>query len=578
MKRLLNKAIILALMALAWTSCSQDEVIVDYEPTTAQESESDIHISLNLSIPDAIQVTSRDVEELIENFTVLCFDKNDKALKMLSAPATTFEATGNEAGTLTVKIPNATRVMHVFANQSFVPFEKGMSEYADELINLVATSDKMVYWGRIEVPSNLTTSSAVKNWWANESKSISLLRNHAKVEVENENTDKFTLLGYTVVNTNAFGLAIPYYAKDDVYPYTKTFGVDDWIATDYIHAVTSNESVSGTDETMQTSGPIYVYETSAEIPASIIIKGYNNSDPDKTPKYWRVAFADEDGNQVDIRRNHHYTVKILGEILEGDTTFEEAVESTSTANSAWMSIAEEVTAVANTQYSLTIQNSTFVVVDGTKSVDFLFWTKQLGAKEGKLEVSWESGQPDALGNGNLSYRLENASEGKYKVTVPLARLDENVAKKEGKVVIKYGSGIQRKVKIVIIPMQSFEPVSYEPQNPGADNTAPIAELKFTIPESYPAEMFPFTVRLSTGDFTVRKVEGTSKDISLLFEGDGGYGEDNGIGYKFAYQVTAPGEHSVNLINNGVVQDYGYVTLEAEQFESSTIQIGLNRNN
>lgn len=578
MKRLLNKAIFLALIALVWTSCSQDEAIVDFEPTTAQESESDIHISLNLSIPDPIQVTSRDVEELIEGFTVLCFDKNDKALKMLSAPATTFEATGNEAGTLTVKIPNATRVMHVFANQSFVPFEKGMSEYADELINLVATSDKMVYWGRIEVPSNLTTSSAVKNWWANESKSISLLRNHAKVEVENENTDKFTLLGYTVVNTNAFGLAIPYYAKDDVYPYTKTFGVDDWIVTDYIHAVTSNESVSGTDETMQTSGPIYVYETSAEIPASIIIKGYNNSDPDKTPKYWRVAFADEDGNQVDIRRNHRYTVKILGEILEGYTTFTGAVESTTTANSAWMSISEEVTAVANTQYSLTIQNSAFVVVDGTKSVDFLFWTKQLGTKEGKLEVSWESGQPDALGNGNLSYRLENASEGKYKVTVPLARLGENVAKREGKVVIKYGSGIQRKVKIVVIPNQSFEPVSYEPQNPGADITAPIAVLKFTIPDSYPAEMFPFTVRLSTGDFTVRKVDGASKEISLLFDGDGGYGDDNGIGYKYAYQVTAPGEHSVNLINNGVVQDYGYVTLEAEQFESSTIQIGLNRNN
>ena len=90
MKRLLNKAIFLALIALVWTSCSQDEAIVDFEPTTAQESESDIHISLNLSIPDAIQVTSRDVEELIEGFTVLCFDKNDKALKMLSAPATTF--------------------------------------------------------------------------------------------------------------------------------------------------------------------------------------------------------------------------------------------------------------------------------------------------------------------------------------------------------------------------------------------------------------------------------------------------------------------------------------------------------
>ena len=123
MKRLLNKAIILALMAATWVSCSQDEAIADFEPAIVQESESDIHINLNLNIPDPIQMTSRngEIEESIKNITVLCFDKDGLALTKLTADIT---PTGVESGSLSVKIPNATRVMHVFANQEIVPFEK----------------------------------------------------------------------------------------------------------------------------------------------------------------------------------------------------------------------------------------------------------------------------------------------------------------------------------------------------------------------------------------------------------------------------------------------------------------------
>ena len=73
MKRLLHKAIVLALIAVAWVGCVQDEVIAYYD--TAQESDSAIHISLNMSIPDPILVGSRAVTEGIDDFTVLCFDK-----------------------------------------------------------------------------------------------------------------------------------------------------------------------------------------------------------------------------------------------------------------------------------------------------------------------------------------------------------------------------------------------------------------------------------------------------------------------------------------------------------------------
>ena len=602
MKGLLNKAIFLALMALAWTSCSQDEVIADYDLNTAQESESAININLNLNIPDPVQITSRngEIEEAIKDITVLCFDKDGLALTKLG---TTLTPTGEESGSLTVKIPNATRIMHVFANQENIPFEKGMNEKDARLTGLQATLGKMVYWGRIEVPSNLTASSEIKNWWTSEGKTINLLRNHAKIEVVN-NTEEFVLQGYTVVYTNAFGMAIPYFAEENVYPTNAIggsapdFSINDWIGAGYIHSSASDVTIYGSDETMLEEGEItYVYETpaAAKVPASIIIKGYNTADPNKQSKYWRVAFASEDGKQVNIRRNHRYTVSIEGNILFGDDTFEAALANNSTANSAWLGIADEVTAVKTKFFSLTVENTSYVKIDGTESLSFNFQIEQLGAEAfdvNDLSVTWEAGQNVSSDNKVNYTSNQNGNVFKANIVVALKKLAAGKARQEGSIVIKYGKKLQRKVKVIVIPLQEFTLVSYNKQESytideetGAyvyqvsvnkadyekdDYTidgAPIDKLKFSIPSGFPTQLLPFNVLVSTTDFNV-------VNSPLIFEGAGGYGEDNGIGYKYVYQVR----ESVDSDNNAVVYeiplryinnllaDKVELTLEAENFK------------
>ena len=591
MKRLLNKAIALALMAATWVGCVQE----DYYLNTEQESESDIQVSLNLNIPDPMQVTTRSgVTEAIENITVLCFDKNGGAIQVKN-PEALLTKTGAETGTLTVTIPNATRVMHVFANQENVPFEKGMSEYDERLANLEATSEKMVYWGRIEVPSDLTSSSAVKTFWTTARKSITLIRNMAKVEVVNKTSD-FVLEGYTIVNTNAVGMVVPYYVEEGVYPYSSEFSEQNWIDTDYIHAA-AGATMSGTDETMQTSEPIYVYETSASTPASIIIKGYNASDPDKQTKYWRVAFAGEDGTQVNIRRNHCYTVNIEGSILFGDDKFEKAVANSSTANSAWLGIADEVTAIKNNKFSLTVENTSYVVTNGAEEpLNFNFVIEQLGDeafKESELSVTWEDGQEVSTAN-NVNYTLTKAADANVftaAVTVPLkvyTDLGEQLVNHEGTIVIKYGKKLQRKVKVIIIPQQTFSIVSYndEKENKIFDEEtgawvytvsvnkayyekdeytidgAPIDKLKFTLPINFPEELLPLNVLVSTTDFNV-------VNSPLIFDGAGGYCDKAiGPGYKYVYPVSEVGtecEIRLRYINNLFV-DKVTLTLEAANFK------------
>lgn len=628
MKRLLNKAIALALMAATWVGCVQE----DYYLNTGQESESDIQISLNLSIPDPVlAVTRAGVAEAIENLTVLCFDGQGLALTKIDLTlAESTDASGvfvpsnkdYEAGTLKVTIPNATRIMHVFANQKNVPFVKGMDEYSDELMNLAATPNTMVYWARIEIPNGVTT----KDWAEGEyPKTVSLLRNMARVEVVNNNTDEFTLLGYAVVNTKEFGTAVPACQVDEneyLYPTSNVsddegFSLTEWIKADYSNPIgeiidindVPLEEIVGTNNGKQTGNPIYVYETSvsSEDPASIIIYGSNNSEPGKK-LYWRVEFADDKGVH-DIRRNHRYTVNIEGHILGGYDNIYAALANDPVG--VKLDIAPEVTAIKNCDFSLTVENTSYVLPDGTGSLTFNFSIEQLGDEVFEFEwlsddeqrlkdlkVEWDNGhEQNVSSTDDVTYDFEVVNTiFKATVTVPLEPLEEGKDKQTGTIVINYAGRLERKIEIEVIPLQQFTINSYNgivpPENEEAGivnfdlaewdytlpdyfmvvdeskPTIPIDRLKFSIPEGFPNALYPFNVLISTNDLN-------AWDCPLIFPGDNRYGEDNGIGYKYVYRIDGPEDYYeviLRSIDRNLIAQEVELTLESEYFEPVTLHI------
>lgn len=609
MRRLLNKAIVLAFMALTWVGCSQDEVMMDFELTTIQESESNIQINLNLNIPDPILVGSRGVgTDAIESGNVLCFDGEGKALASVQATFTKIvDENGIEKDVLIATIPNATRILHVFANQESIPFEKGMSEYVTDMVNLPATDDKMVYWARIEVPSDVTTAAEAKAWWAG-AKTISLLRNQAKVEVVNNNPSEFTLLGYTVVNTNKQGMVIPAFLENNkyLYPTSNTtseegFNLDEWCKSEYIHFLDGNqiESEEALENmlTPEDEGGLYVYETlaSSENPASIIIYGYNSVESNNI-KYWRVEFADANGTLYNVRRNHRYTVNIEGYILGGFESLQLALDNEPVAIKP--EIADEVIAVKNSKFSMTVDNTNYVVKDGKESLEFNFYIKQLGKESfdnDKLYVTWEDGQ-NVSADDKIVY-TSSISSGVFTATVnvSLKRLAAGADNQEGTIIINYNDRLQRKVKIEVIPAQKFTIVSYNGiVNRVLENSklkfdlkewdytqgsyflevdetkppVPIDRLKFSIPETFPQSLYPFNVLVSTSDLNVW-------DSPLIFLGDNRYGAENGIGYKYVYTVRSKQdvyEMILRSIDRNLIADQVYLTLESEYFEPVDLQI------
>lgn len=561
-------------MATMLVGCIQDEVIAEFGTETATKSSSAVSVNLHLSIPDPIKVTSRAGEyDAIESMTLFCFNE---AGKLISTSTPLFTAVDATSGTLAANITHTTRVVHLVANQDFSESTFTLGTTTEDVFqNLVGTSGKMIYWARVEIPTNVL----VKDWNPG---TIQLLRNQAKVTVTSDNNDKeipfFQVTGFTVVNTSASGTVVPYHAEKG-YPTnaSATFGLGQWAAEDYIHVLGTAMAPAKTE--VETENQLYVYETlnTEATPASIIVKGYNISDDTKTEKYWRVSFTNDEGRLM-IRRNHHYQVVVVGNMSGGSATFAEALTAP-TANEAFLNIADEITAVTDGKHSLTLEQTSYVLVNGTESLSFNLTVEKLDAEaasidKSALKVEW-------IGEQNVSsttmlvptYSVDTESKLIVGLSVSLLTLDDKT-KLEGTILIKYSNKLQRKVKITVIPKQEMT-VTHTDEEPGADITAPIATLTFTIPDTYPGS-YPFNVLISTNDFNVRKSSDDQKDISLVFPGDGGYGDDNEVGYKYVYQVTQSGAHTVNLINSGIVQDIGKLTLEAELFESVDYEISLKR--
>lgn len=601
MKRLLNKAIVLALMAVTWVGCSQDEVIVDCDVkiNTAQESESGIPINLTLSIPDAVNVGSRTgITEVVQNITVLCFDQNHKLLSSIPVEGDNLITTDDEVGRLSVVISNKTRILHLIANQT-IDLVEGDDE--SELNDLEADSNKMVYWARMEVP--VSTSSEMKEW-ANGTKYIRLLRNMAKVLVTCD-TDEFVLLGYTVVNINKKGYVAPYNADDEVFPtntigdYTPAFTLEDWSKESYVHA--KGTEIVSSDWILNDS--VYVYETLSDTKPCIIIKGRNAEDPEDVVKYWRVAFSEDGETMLNIRRNHRYQVTIDGELMYGDLDFDTALNNETAANNAWLSIADEVTAIKNRKFSLTVENTSYVKPNGTDFLKFHFEIGQLGATPfttSDLKVEWANGQTVSSSN-EINYHLtDTVVNGKtiYKgtVNVQLKSLAEDVEKQEGTIVIRYGTNLQRKVKIIVVSPLTFSIVSYngiqgtEDQNTGVWNfdlaewndksddyfmefegnptKLPIDRLRFSIPEDFPESMYPFNVLISCNDLN-------AWGCPLVFPSDNGYLVDNGIGFKYVYTITGPQDYYeviLRSVDRNLITDQVNLTLESLYFNKISLNV------
>ena len=138
----------------------------------------------------------------------------------------------------------------------------------------------------------------------------------------------------------------------------------------------------------------------------------------------------------------------------------------------------------------------------------------------------------------------------------------------GSFLIKHGK-LQRKVSIYVIKTQHFTQSWISTQVYGVSQEH--VTLMFTVPETCPEALFPFTVLVSANHLDVRSESG--QQLPVYIKGEEGYfGQDwEGINYKYAYTISEPGKHRLYMrtILKHEDGDTEAVHLEADFFETIT---------
>ena len=579
MKRLIYY-IFNVIMALFTVSCVREDFT---QPIPENVPEGYQKIEFAANITDLTSVTTRAVDPDgldVNNMTLFCFNEFGLFISTETAQLKTHnpEQGGiSDSGTYEATIPSHTRIIHFLANHSEGLYDEtnfpGQTE-SMVIANMEGGSGMLVYWSRFEMDatsgknmhtqlSELTYTIAGTTY-----KGIKLIRNQAKVTIDDWGQDastgpKFVVTGFRTVNIPAFGTVAPHHPQQHFHI------VENWESTEDFITLPDNQSLMSDIVDINTKAEDYIFETenSGDRQVSVIIKGHAPGQTSAEDKYYRIVMQKEDGSNFMIRRNHHYNIQITGMLTYPSNTFEEALNAPA-SNNAWISIDEWVNEITDGVRTLWVEKTSYVLAsDQYAGTDFVIpyrYTENGKGVATAPEITWV--------DNNVAYNAienqYNTSTGEGKVTLRLYPMYDGNEQQYGSFIIKHGK-LQRKVSVYVIRTQYFTPSWISSQVYGVADEH--VTMMFTVPETCPDALFPFTVLISANHLDVRSESG--QQLPVYIKGEEGYfGQEwEGINYKYAYTITEPGKHRLHMrsILKHEDNDTEEVHLEADFFETIT---------
>jgi len=570
MKRIVNIGSLLAVILFGLASC-QEPVLGDFVDNPVNEGY--VRISFDAEAPGMSEVQTKVVDpdgEDISNMTLFCFDARGLFLSTVSAELTPDPGTPSLSGSFEAVIPEITERIHFVANQNMNLFEEDdfLAKSETEVLSIMeGSSGMMIYWARFvkDAESAKSISDQIKD-----AGGVKLVRNHAKISIANPNNEYIEITGFAAVNTNAFGTVAPY---SDSYGWTAPS-----LSAPFVSIPNDDSKLSDITDvrTIASEPEQYIFESpnTSEDPVSVILRGVTGG----VAKYYRVMLMDENGDFLPLMRNHSYIINIAGPLSYGQDSFDAALTAPAT-NNIWLSISDMVNEVRDTRYILSVDKTHVVLSDFNAGSYSLFYDlakvdgSAVTASDAKPTVTWLDGNNVAQHTFTNSYVIPgqagytgDGSTAEGEIIISLLELGDLVMR-EGTLLVKIGA-LQRKIKVITVATQSFEP-AWVTTNIYGGAIQEHVTLMFTIPDNCPEELFPMEVLISVDALDVRHESGMA--LPVRRKGEEGYGDDNGIGYKYVLTVNNTGKQRVYFETILEQNDGGQIEikLEAEHFKPLT---------
>lgn len=555
MRRTSKLLFLLTLAALA-AACS-DELPEGPGGTAAKEGY--VRLDMTATIPGFRVVTTRAAAAADEALTAMqnhfyafCFDKEGGLLEVADVTGAT--AKNGKYGA-TAEVPALTRIIHFVAGPNLSAAigtaERGVSETT--LIPALTCSFTTQTEQEAQYPQEIVRSFWCRKTFDDEnalktaSLEIVLLRNYAEAScsVADGKADAmmgWTVADFTVLNRRAYGTVAPFNpaAGESSSPFDyspmqndKRFVTE---VGDEQHRETLLSNPSSDKNRLDGVG-LYDNPNSLEnqVFAVVKLKHSNNS-----VRYYKVAFIDSNTDQLPITRNCKY--KVLFRALPPNdpaycyNSFQAAAAPDATAiNNPWVSVEPETPSIGD-------QSSSITITDGIHQG----FSK---AGEAQLEVVCTGAESvpvraEIISNDEVisgAPLVEPASgttlneAGTYLVKFTLNAPPKPTKSKryaEAQILVK-GGKFSRIVHIYLMQPFSFEKVSFNGKNIGADNIAGgkekpteqmakdmIKQLKYSIPKDYPEKLLPVKVKITSNFWNAFRVSCTDwpyTELAIVYE-------------------------------------------------------------
>lgn len=549
MKILHHKASAVAASLLLLTtlvSCISDEY--DTMPAVASE---EIHAELHIAMPpykDITRAALSGTEEITaDGIQIFCFDAG--GLFLGTGRNAKVTATDNTTGTVTATLHNKTAIFHLLANAnaSVDPTWIGKSEQ-EVMKQLVSTQNnqKVVYWGRHAESS----SEALKTYF-NGGNTLYLLRDRAKVTVSKTDTN-IQSVSVAIANGNVKGATVP--IDGTQFPDINT--ADDWSSK--LDFLTIPSGTTGTiepnaDADFKAEAFAFEHENKPSNPIKAILRVVYT---DNAVRYHQILLQDDKFNCYTILRNHEYRINVKKlNHSNGYSNIADAINGVP-SNNAFVIVNDIVPSVSDGTYTLTIDDGTSIVLNkgaGTSQEIAFTYTGDSDMTASDFTIGWTSNAGLASGDPTLNYD-KNMGKG----TVSYSLNDITSELKTATLHIQDTKhGLSRNVRIYSINefnMNVANSITLGKSN-GSTTT-----LTVTIPENYPDDLMPVTVRIASND-----INPVDADVEVGSTADISGGENWNC--WFLYKAYSKGVNTITIRNvrDRNAGDEGALYIKADYF-------------
>ena len=544
MKRLLY---ILSLAVLAF-ACTPElkETGLD-----SADLEGKVLIDFSVKIPDVGPATKAMTETpALKNLMVAVFDKEGYLVESAFALGNTVLATENGTKCLyqvALTQSKERRIIHFIGNAPknlrFGTEETVLSYVKSEL----GSENEDLYWYRREVPSISGTNQTLDPVYqaTPDTKAafdnIPLIRNFARISLENAATTNFELESWTVVNTYKTGTCAAYNTSNgsfaEYFNYVdsqdatlqqlgiKELSTPKTLATllgeNYKGNVPANvEKISVEEAKSKLSSSQYYYAYERDVttdPAYIIACGTYKGDGNNNKCYYKIGLYDNDGKSFPLLRNFEYKLTITKVERAGYGSFEEASTSTGSGNISTAQETLSLVYISDGVASLSVDYTEKMIVEvpkeGHVDLGFKFISDVSKGTEGSLsnvkvvvnKPEGTAGVAIAKVNGTAVAAGDEIKPNDWTLEITPVT-PTSVSKKQSLTIYadytKAGQTvtIQRTVTYIVWEKQSLivECVPNEiPRERGSD-----MNLHVTLPGGLSSSMFPLDLKIEAANLSI----------------------------------------------------------------------------